>query len=176
MGACFIAEGKISLALKNLRLPLARYDQVAQVVADVAAPGIGAGTITLVLRKQAVMGKPHLCFAVFFRNIKNDPGPRPLCLVFNEIQAGVVDQPFYLFARDKLCDLVFAVMEVLVPVSEFVAFFVAVPGYLSRPPIAHIGDGVKRLLRWRVTDRYGNGKIVIFHGSINPSAALGASS
>jgi hypothetical protein len=50
------------------------------------------------------VGKP---FAVFFRDIKDDPGIVPLTLVFRKPQLAAEHMPDNFLARNKFCDLLF---------------------------------------------------------------------
>jgi hypothetical protein len=45
----------------------------------------------------------------------------PLGLVFNERQVAVQDKPDDFFARDELCYLLFAVMDIFVTISKLVS-------------------------------------------------------
>src|SRR5262245_39536373 len=75
---------------------------------------------------------------------------------------GIQHQPDDLLVRDDFNEPLPGIVDVLVPVGEFVAELCSAALDVSRPPSADIGDGVKNLFR-RLVDREGRGEALDGH-------------
>ncbi len=92
------------------------------------------------------MGEAELGLAVVLSgDVEDNIGAVPLVLVLDEVEASVLDVPHDLFARHEFCDLLLAVMNVLIPIREHFAVLVGPPFNFSRPPAANVVNGVEDL-------------------------------
>jgi hypothetical protein len=143
-------------------IAVTRCDEAAQAFIDVEAPCARAFTVAFDLRYQADMGEAELGLLALRRDVEDDVSTVPLILVLDEIDLRVAHVPYDFLARHEFSDLLGAAMEILVPISKLGAKLVGVAINVTRPPGAHIGDGVKDLFR-RLVDRNGRGVIPIGH-------------
>src|SRR3984885_9639362 len=157
--------GLAVLSDEDVRLTLARCDEVAQIISHQRAPGVRATTVALECRRQARMRKSELGLSALSGDLEHDLSPDPLLLVFNEGQFGVHNMPHDLFSGNELRYLLCGRMHVPVAVSEFGSEPVGVSVDLSRPPPANIVNSPKDILGGPVDRKTGN-EILLLHTSL----------
>src|ERR1700677_5051419 len=131
-------RGLAVLSEEDVRLTLARCDEVAQIISDQRAPGVRATTVALECRRQARMRKSKLGLSALSGDLEHDVRPDPFLLVFDEGQLGVRNMPHHFFPGNELRYLLFGRMQVFVAVSEFGSKPVGIPVDLTGPPPANI--------------------------------------
>jgi len=77
------------------------------------------------------MGKTDFRFAVFCEEIKDNVGTSPLVFVFQKAEAAVQDVPTDFLVRNRLCDLLFGTVHILLAVRKFGAELIGLAFDLS---------------------------------------------
>src|ERR1700742_4337980 len=108
------------------------------------------------------MSKANFCFAFLFGDFENNFCAYPFGFISRELEVVVRNEPNYLLCWNKLNDLHFALVNILIGICKFTSKLVCAPLYIFSPPSTDIIDGGKSFLR-RLVYQDGGCEILIFH-------------